>query len=201
MTAGRGDERSTIVSRYVKHYPGWDGKDGTFENGNGGAGLAPDRRLIFVPGPVRWEQTRKRIIEQLIRYGFRTEDRVCISLALDEILTFSLDRSLAGGRESAAMIAYSISTRVFNVRIRLLDDRQRFAPRRGAEEKDGNPWPLASACMSRVRTARGGTEINMRKENCSAPGAGVATVEDTLDEIELMKEIAAILSARTRGGK
>lgn len=189
------------MSRYVKHRPGWDGKDGAFKDGNGGAGLAPDRRLIFVPDPVCWEQTRKRIVEQLIRYGFRTEDRVCISLALDEILTFSLDRTLAGGYESAAMIAYSITTRVFNVRIRLLEDGHRMAPRRGAEEKNGNPWPLASACMSRVRTAGGGTEINMRKDNSSAPEAGFATVLETIDEIELMRVISSILSARTRGGK
>jgi CheY-like chemotaxis protein len=160
--------------------------------------LAPDRRLIFVRDGVQWEQTRKGIVVQLARYGYQRANRMCISVALDEAITFALDGAAYGGHDSAAMIAYSVSSRAFHVRIKLVAGTTRTVPAVGREGDDKNRWLLASACMSKVRVTKDGTEIDMWRDNDSSidDRADAAETAATMPRRILMAEGDAGVLAR-----
>jgi hypothetical protein len=122
--------------------------------------------VIFVHDYYEWERGRKRIIEQLTRYGFRQNDRMCVSVAVDEVLLIALERIKTGTCKSAA-IAYFINSNVIHVRIRFMGGAAPdFFPGR-----EHSPWLLAAACMSGVRSNEDQTEIEMWKENTVAGAA------------------------------
>lgn len=122
--------------------------------------MQPDRKLIFVHDCREWELGRKRIVEQLSRYGFRQQDRMCISVAIDEAMINVLQRKLAGDCGSAA-VAYFINNDVFHMRVRLVGNNARLA----SWQREINPWLLAAACMSGIRTDEDGTGVEMWKNN------------------------------------
>lgn len=127
--------------------------------------LARDKRVVFTHDSIQWERERTRIINQLKRYGYRPEDRMCISVALDEALDIALAQAVDGSRDPAAMVAYSVGIQMFHVRVRLGPHSERTVRRSDTGGVDHDRWLLAAACMSGIRFRKGGSEIDMWKEN------------------------------------
>ena len=153
------------MTEHTKQHSGGNGDGRGIENQTASADLEPERRLIFVQDFVQWERVRKRIVEQLTRYGFPMEDRMCISVALDESITFAIDQTVDNSYKSTAMLAYTLSNRSFHVRIKFGPGMNRTMRWRGAEYSDKNRWRLASVCMSGVRPRTEGNEVYMWKDN------------------------------------
>lgn len=133
---------------------------------NAAAEIRPDRKLIFVHDVDQWELSRKLIIERLSRYGFEQHDRVCISMAIDEAMLIALELKAEGACKSA-MIAYFLDNSVFHMRIRFIGE---VAPH-ASSVWSRDPWLLAAACMSGVRTDNGKMELEMWKESTFAKAA------------------------------
>lgn len=117
----------------------------------------PDRKLIFIHGSEAWERDRKRLVDQLARYGFTRPDRMCISVALDEAVTFATRwRDDHPGPRPDVMMAYSLSADEFRARVRLVSP--------SPQPPEGNDrWALALSCMTGMRVSSDGTEVEMWK--------------------------------------
>jgi hypothetical protein len=125
----------------------------------------PDRRLIFVKDGLQWERDRKHIVATLDRYGFTSRDRVSVSMALDEVMNFALERPVAAGREASAVIVYSIGATEFRARIRLVSTSVNEICSGGFLTGGEGQWRLAASCMSGFRVSNGGSDIELWREN------------------------------------
>jgi len=138
--------------------------------GDGDVKLPTDKRVIFVRDFDHWERVRKRMVDQMSRYGFTAADRSSVSIALDETISAGLECLNDERFGSRPRIAYSIGPEVIQISIRF---SPRAVPDTGPlpvgsavpESTDAGRWLLSAICMSGFRLTHRGFEIDMWRNN------------------------------------